>query len=662
MSTGKIIYYFEHKKILAGICLYEKNAKYHLLLAGPREINLQKKRAVHLTGYTVDVNLARDEQLRFVSEKTALQQKLADSLSVPKLWNSLAETGKAYDIPVLTADAFAGSTDSDHQMALIRALMKDGIYFKMKGPLFLANTPEQVEKLKEREEQETRKQQETESFTRWFDDLVNTGRVTPPQEKFVSLLKAYVIDGKAAAGYDLIKNALKKHGIRTEKACFNLLVKSGVFDPDENLILTKHRVPTEWPEALRFLSESDGAPDIRNVLDDPARTDFTGLDTFSIDDDATRDIDDALSIAQTANGFTVHVHIADAAAVIPPGSPMDLEAKRRGRSLYLPETRIPMIPEMLSENLLSLKQDTLRPAVTIRITISKTGDITDYSAHAAVIRNDRRMSYAEADTEIKNSADFAAYHRLAVMLREKRLTNGASGILLPELILRVTPDRKIITVKRDRETESQVLVSELMVLANYCASRIFTKTAFPVLYRKQNQPVQNSDPGPDPSLFDLFSLRKNFGRVDIGTDPESHRGLGLDSYVTLTSPLRKYLDLVTQRQMRECLNNESPVYNKKALESLAEAMQPVLTRAAVAEQERKRYWLLKILEKRKEQPLEALVLDKRPRGYALLLTDYYLDVHLRASQNTALSPGETVSVIIKNADPFNGLLQIALAA
>lgn len=661
MSAGKIIYYFEHKEILAGICLYEKDGKYHLLLPGPREINLQKKRAIHLTTYAVDENLSRDDRIRFVSEKAALQQKLSDALSVSALWQGLAEKGTPYDIPALTAAAFSGKTDSDHQMALIRALMKDSVHFKMKGPLFLANTPEQVEKLREKEKQEARKQQEIESFTLWFDHLVNAGRLTQPRDDFVSHLKAYVIDGKEAAEYSIIKNALKKKGVKTEKACFDLLVKTGVFDPDENLVLTKHRVPAQWPEDICALQESGNGPDIRSILNDPSRTDLSRLDTFSIDDSATRDIDDALSITPTEDGFIVHVHIADAAALITPGSPVDLEAKKRGRSLYLPDTKIPMIPEVLSENILSLKQDELRPAVTIRISLSRDGDIINYSAHASIIRNDRRMSYDEADIEIKNSSDFAAYYSLATRLRERRLKNGASGILLPELMIRITPGGEISAVRRERETESQVLVSELMILANYCASRMFAESACPVLFRKQSQPAQNSDPGPNPSLFDLFSLRKNFGRVDIGTDPEPHQGLGLDSYVTLTSPLRKYLDLVAQRQLLKLIKKEPPVYDPKSLAGLAEALQPVLTRSAIAEQERRRYWLLKILEKQKGQPLEALVLDKRYRGYGLLLTDYYMDVHLKASRDIVLSPGETVPVIIKTIDPFAGQLQIALA-
>ena len=91
METGKIVYYFEHREIMSGICLSEKDNRYHLLLPGSKEINLQKKRAIHLSSYTVDISLPKDVQLSIAAEKTVLQKKIARNYLHP---GSLGITGK----------------------------------------------------------------------------------------------------------------------------------------------------------------------------------------------------------------------------------------------------------------------------------------------------------------------------------------------------------------------------------------------------------------------------------------------------------------------------------------------------------------------------------------------------------------------------------------
>ena len=148
MATGKIVYYFEHGEITAGICLSEKDNSYHLLLPGSKEINLQKKRAIHLSSYTVDISLPKDVQLSIAAEKTVLQKKISETIRIPDLWESLENKGQLYDISFLTKEIFKNNSNSDREMAVIRSIMNDRVHFKMKNLQFLANTLEQVEELK----------------------------------------------------------------------------------------------------------------------------------------------------------------------------------------------------------------------------------------------------------------------------------------------------------------------------------------------------------------------------------------------------------------------------------------------------------------------------------------------------------------------------------
>ena len=133
--------------------------------------------------------------------------------------------------------------------------------------------------------------------------------------------------------------------------------------------------------------------------------------------------------------------------------------------------------------------------------------------------------------------------------------------------------------------------------------------------------------------------------------------MGLDSYTTITSPIRKYLDLVTQRQLLNLLRGEKPEHDPASLEKIADSTQLVLTKATIVEQEREKYWLLKVLQKSIGEKKEAIVLGKKFKRYRILLTEFYMALTVRASEGTELTPGETIYIEIKKTDPFNGTLQ-----
>jgi len=543
-------------------------------------------------------------------------------------------------------------------MAVIRSIMNDCIHFKMKNLQFLANTLEQVEKLKINAEKERKKQKEISEFSKWLNLAIEKNAIDEKTSgEFLTYLKQYTISGKSAPCYTTIKKSLKSAQITTQKDCFDFLVKAGVFDKDENLLFQKHQIHCAWPETVINDTISLIGPDNNLFLLDKSREDLTGINTFSIDDASTMDIDDALSFEEHHDFFIIYVHITDVASVIKPGTTIDLEAKRRGRSIYLPEGKSLMLPDCLSENYLSLKQGEIRPAVSFKIKLSLDGDILDFSAQTSLIKNDRKMSYDETDNAIKTNPLFEKLYNLTLKLRKKRLLNGARSILLPELQLEVNQKKEIKIKKRERKAESQILVSECMILANYCASLIFRKNSFPALYRKQTGSADKIEQKDNLSLFELFSMKRNFEKVTIDTNAEPHNGLGLDSYTTITSPVRKYLDLVTQRQLLNLLRGEKPEHDPASLEKIADSSQLILTKAAIVEQEREKYWLLKVLQKSIGEKKEALVLGKKFKRYRILLTEFYMGLTVRASERTELTPGETIYIEIKKTDPFNGTLQ-----
>ena len=132
------------------------------------------------------------------------------------------------------------------------------------------------------------------------------------------------------------------------------------------------------------------------------------------------DIDDALSFEEHHDFFIIYVHITDVASVIKPGTAIDLEAKKRGRSIYLPEEKSLMLPDCLSENYLSLKQGEIRPAVSFKIKLSLNGDILDFSAQTSLVKNDRKMSFDETDNAIKTNPLFEETLQSYLKIKKKK--------------------------------------------------------------------------------------------------------------------------------------------------------------------------------------------------------------------------------------------------
>jgi exoribonuclease-2 len=183
----------------------------------------------------------------------------------------------------------------------------------------------------------------------------------------------------------------------------------------------------------------------------------------------------------------------------------------------------------------------------------------------------------------------------------------------------------------------------------------------PALYRTQ-KPARSAGAAArdDLPLSERLRLRHAFNRTILDTAPRAHAGLGLDCYCSTTSPMRKYLDLVMQRQLVAALQAQESLYSNAQLRDIAAALQPVLTRASLVENERRRYWLLKKLEPMQGQVLRAFVISRRKKTYTVLLTDFLLELSAESPDNGCYDPGSEVWVLLKDIDSFNGSISLCL--
>ena len=296
----------------------------------------------------------------------------------------------------------------------------------------------------------------------------------PWKDRVVDLLRQMAVWGAEAPDYAQGKAFLDKARLNPAEAPFRLLVRLGVFQEDEDLDLHRLEVPLEFsPEALALARQlaQTSPPDLYAAQ----RQDLTHLEIMTIDGERTRDFDDALSLEEVPEGWRLGIHIADVSAQVLPQTPLDLEAQERGTSIYLPERRLPMLPEELSEDTVSLLAHQERLALSFLVTLSADAEIKDWVIVPSLIKVARRLTYHEVDDLLTQDRQLATLSRLTRRLKERRLARGGYELKLPEVWVTFTPQGEIQVVVEDQETASHQLVAEAMVLANSLAAQFLAE-------------------------------------------------------------------------------------------------------------------------------------------------------------------------------------------
>jgi exoribonuclease-2 len=359
-------------------------------------------------------------------------------------------------------------------------------------------------------------------------------------------------------------------------------------------------------------------------LPEEERVDLTHLPAFAVDDEGSQDPDDALYAERVEEGFRLFVHVADVAALVGPGSPLDGEALRRGANLYLPEGTVPMLPLAVTEALgLGLKE--VSPALTFELLVSPEGELLREDLYLSWVRV-RRLSYREA---LKVEA-LAPMKALAEAFLRKRLAQGALDIALPEVKVRVEGEEIRITPLPPYE--SRVWVREAMLLAGYAAAHLALREGLPFPFATQEAPSHRVE---GEGLAAMWAQRKTLKRAQLKAVPAPHRGLGLPLYAQVTSPLRRYLDLVAHQQLRAWLKGERPLSQGEVLERVG-AAEAVADLVREGERRSKLHWtLLYLMEKGYEGP--GVLVERRGGQGVFLLPELGLTAQVALSGPLALN-------------------------
>ncbi len=394
-----------------------------------------------------------------------------------------------------------------------------------------------------------------------------------------------------------------------------------------------------WTEAQTPYAERLGAPLALVTLPIPEwpeeeRLDLTHLNAYAIDDEGNQDPDDALSIEDLGGGLTrLWVHVADVAALVTPGSPLDEEARARGATLYLPDRTIHMLPKALVEQAGLGLQD-ISPALSIALDLDEEGNAEAVEVHLTRVRV-QRLSYGRAQQLLEEGHE--DFRRLAALARTNkaiRLAEGAVEIDLPEV--RVKADEQGAEVSPLPRPEMRAAVQECMTLAGWGAAIYADDFEIPIPFATQDAPHREVSGS---SMVAHWAQRKALARTRFQSAPGGHAGMGLDLYTQVTSPMRRYLDLVVHQQLRAHLTGKEPLSGREVAAHIAEAS---LGSAATRSAERlsRRHHTLRYIAAQPERRWDAVVVERRGAQAILLLPDLALDLPL----TNPAAPGDTLQV------------------
>jgi len=368
-------------------------------------------------------------------------------------------------------------------------------------------------------------------------------------------------------------------------------------------------------------------------LPEETREDLTYLETFAIDDENCSDPDDAISL----DGKTIWVHVADAAALIPPDSPLDQEARSRGANLYIPEQVVHMLPEGVT-TVLGLGLSETSPALSIQIGVGEDGSISCLKIIPSWVRV-QRLSYSEANERLH---EFKQLHALTDVFRARRLAKGAAQINLPEVKINTSingdiyhlgapqklnvhkPTQCTVHIKDLPSLQSRDMVTDAMLMAGEAVGRYLIEHDIPAPFVSQPPPDEEATPE---TMSQMFAYRKKFKRSGLHLEPGMHSGLGLEPYTRATSPLRRYSDLLVHQQLRAFISGAPLISEADMLARMAEAEQGG-SNTARAERLSNRHWTLLHMQQNPDTVYRGVVVDKRGDRGIVMLPELAIEVKM----------------------------------
>ena len=664
---GCIVEYIEGGKFFCGLVTADTGKRFRLLNQNGRELNLPASRILLSSKNRYNWNESRTTLVHILENAAENRRKLTEKIDLAEIWElAVQEDQTSFSATFLAELQFGGELTDDRIAAFLRAVFTDRFYFKYKNGMITVHTEEQVEKLRHQLKKEQEKEALLTEGAKFLQQIYQGEKVSaaawPQLPQVLEWLAEYVLVGNDAEQAEQIRQLLQRAGLNKPHDGYTLLVNAGIWQRDENLALLKADQPVDFSDECLQQALSLADPDVETLLTDPKRMDLRRLETFTIDAASTRDYDDALHVEQHGDIVRIGIHIADVGYYIKPGSPLFEESLERCTSLYFPEGHVPMLPPVLSQGVCSLIQGQPKPAMSFLIDLDRKGTIIHSKIVRSLIQVKRRLSYLEVDAILEkkpeSEPDLYLLNAIAQTLQQQRVNNGALLLSLPDVNIDVRNPEKISVRLSPVDTPARTLVSEMMILANSVAASYLAGQEAPGLFRSQPPPRKRIINGIHNAMQDIARQRRFLSRGELTVHPKPHSGLGVNCYTTVTSPIRRALDLIIQHQLAHMISGRGILFSNDECKTFSGLIGQKLARAAGVRQQRHRYWILRYLEPMQGKTLPALVVGQGPRRVNLLLLDCLFDIDLPPNPAFPVDAGDTVRVRLARVSPLDNVLRV----
>lgn len=387
-----------------------------------------------------------------------------------------------------------------------------------------------------------------------------------------------------------------------EGEVLEILGKKGKHETEMKAIVRGRGFDTEFEQQLEQEARAIEQQKTISKEEEAKRRDFRGITTFTIDPEDAKDFDDALSIRKIGSKrWEVGIHIADVSHYVRPGSAIDKEARKRATSIYLVDRTIPMLPEILSNDVCSLNPNEDKLTYSAVFELDENAQVQKRWFGKTIIHSDKRFTYEEAQRVIDTkegdfNEELHTLHTLARKLQERRFKAGAIDFDQDEVSFKLDQNGKILSIEKKERLETNKLIEDFMLLANREVATYFQKLSKDVpesrttfIYRIHDVP----DPekieelgiflraigydfkthGGDVSAKDLNKLFKqiegkpeehliktatirSMAKAIYSTKNIGHFGLSFEYYTHFTSPIRRYPDVMVHRILKSHLSGE----------------------------------------------------------------------------------------------------------
>ncbi len=654
IAAGKLIEYLDNGKFICALVTESQPKRLRLLTQTGREVNLPVSRVVHCSMAPLASAGSREETARLLMETTDKRFSLMEKVDLHEIWELLSEEADNSFSPIFLAELTFGEEASDDNVsALLRCVFNDRLFFKFKEGRIIANSSEKVEQLQIQAKREQEKARLIADGCRVLA-AIDSGQLKARscsefETKILKILRDFYLFGNESGDADTARRLLKKAGKSGEHAPFHLLVNAGFWSEDENIPFLQAKLPDSFSLAARQQAERLLQNGTGHLFADKERRDFTHLKPLTIDGTTTLDFDDALTVEREGTDYLIGIHISDVAHYVRPGDPLFLEAMQRGTSIYFPERQVPMLPRHLSQGICSLIQNEVRAAFSFMILLSPEAEVRQVRIFPSIIKVARRLTYDQVDSMLESDEEIRILEMLRRKLRRRRLDAGALLLPFPDVNIHVDYQSRVHVSLAKSDTPARTIVAEMMILANTEAAKYVADRMVPGLYRSQPPLKTRLVYGEDDDLYQNTLQRRQLPRGELSTEPKPHSGLGVNQYSTVTSPIRRLLDLVMQHQLNSIVRHRPACFTLEMCRDFTSVLSRTLSAANNVRAQRQRYWLLRWLAERTGESLKALVIQTGPKRSHLLLTEILMDIDLPSI--SGVHPGDSVEVRVVKADP-----------